>query len=721
MNPARRKIPYLPEPIQGLADIALNLAWSWNATARRMFKRIDPTLWSLTHHDPIQLLHRVEPARLAACAHDPDFLHLYRSVMRSLGALETTADTWFAKAYGDQDARSDRPVAYFCAEFGIHNSVPIYSGGLGILAGDHVKTASDLGIPMVGVGLLYARGYFDQHIDEEGWQVAEDESFEPEAMPLARLRNAEGSETLATVITEGRPVELAVWEMRVGRTRVFLLDTNLEANDAEDRDLTGKLYGTGEELRLRQEWILGVGGVRVLRALGIEPSCWHANEGHAAFMMVERIRERVEMGVAFPDAVSEVRTRSVFTTHTPVPAGHDTFTVEQIERCMGPVWDDLGVDENTFMQLGHAPVSDGGRFHMTACAIRLSRGVNGVSKRHGAESRRMWKELWPGRRAEEVPIGHVTNGVHRPTWMSSGVEHLLDGALGTGWANRMDEPGLWDRVLSLDDAHVWELHQKLKLHSFRFIREQARRRWKNRWPAAGHLAAAGPLLDPEALTLGFARRFATYKRADLLLRVESRLHRLVTNPWRPVQIVFAGKAHPADDDGKRILQKVYMLARDPRFGGRIAFVEDYEMHLAHALYEGVDVWLNVPRVPKEASGTSGMKAALNMVPQLGTLDGWWAEGFSGINGWAIPTAPDLTNPDEDDWDQMFNLLEDEVVPLFHQRDRRGVPVGWVQRMKHALWVAGRQFATDRMLKEYANLYYVPAMTGEGDGGDAPTV
>jgi starch phosphorylase len=717
MNAARRKIPYLPEPIQGLADIALNLAWSWDRNARRMFKSVDPTLWSLTHHDPIQLLQRVEPSRLAACAHDPDFLRLYRGVLENLSRLETARATWFERAYSGV---TEGPVAYFCAEFGIHNSVPIYSGGLGVLAGDHVKTASDLGIPMVGIGLLYSRGYFDQRFDEEGWQVAEHEAASPEAMPLTRLTGEHRSHTLATVQTEGRAVQLGVWEMRVGRTRVFLLDTDLKANSAEDRDLTGQLYGTGEELRLKQEWILGVGGVRVLRALGVAPSCWHANEGHAAFMMVERMRERLDEGLSFEKALEQVRAHSIFTTHTPVPAGHDTFTGEQIERCVGPVWNDLGIDRETFMQLGNAPGADDDRFHMTAAAIRFSRSVNGVSSRHGRETRRMWSDLWPDLKSEDVPIGHVTNGVHRSTWMSWRVQRLLDGSLGTGWESRMEEPGLWDQVLSLDDAHVWEVHRRLKLQSFRFIQEQARRRWKDRWPGAGHLAAAGPLLDPEALTLGFARRFAKYKRADLLLRVEARLIRLVTNPYRPVQVIFAGKAHPADDDGKRILQRVYRLARDPRVEGRIAFLEDYEMHLAHALYEGVDLWLNVPRVPMEASGTSGMKAALNMVPQLGTLDGWWAEGFTGINGWAISTAPDPDDPDEWDWDQLFTLLEDTVVPLFHDRDQRGIPVQWVQRMKHALWVAGRQFTTDRMLKEYANRYYVPAMSGEDDGGSPPT-
>jgi starch phosphorylase len=716
MNAALHKIQPLPAAVAGLADFAMNLAWSWNRDANALFERIDPTLWSLTRHDPVRLLQEVEPERLARCAGDPDFLALYERVRTSLALLDSDDGTWFKARHAGAPSG---PIAYFCAEFAVHDSIPIYSGGLGILAGDHVKSASDLGIPMVGVGLLYSRGYFDQSFDPEGWQLNLDEVVDPERMPLSRL-HAEDGPGLARVELEGRTVELGAWEMRVGRTRLYLLDSDLEVNDPEDRDLTARLYEAGEELRLKQEWILGVGGVRMLAALGVEPGCWHANEGHAAFMMVERVRREIEGGASLDDAIARVRARSVFTTHTPVPAGHDNFTRGQVEAVLGPVWEALGISAEAFMRIGFAPETGPDRFHMTASAIRLASGVNGVSERHGLVTREIWQPLWPDRAVDDVPIGSVTNGVHAWTWMSAGVQAMLDQELGEWWALRVDDPSVWDRVLEIDDGHVWHTHQRMKWKAFRFLVEQARRRWRDVWGKARHLVASGPLLDPEALTLGFARRFATYKRADLLLRHEERLLDLVADARRPVQIVFAGKAHPADDEGKRILQRVYRLSHDPRAAGRVAFVQDYEMHVARALFEGVDVWLNVPRVPKEASGTSGMKAALNLVPQLGTLDGWWAEGWTGDNGWGIPAAPNPDDPDEWDWEQLFGLLENEIVPGFHDRDEAGVPRGWVRHMKHALWVAGRRFTTDRMLRDYAERYYLPALAGSPQKDDPPT-
>jgi starch phosphorylase len=707
------KIPRLPEAIARLDELAMNLSWAWTRHARRLFARLDPALWAENRHNPIALLAQVTPERLAECPRDAEFMKLYDLATAWLDRLEERSGTWFGRTHSSEEGL----VAYFCAEFGIHNSVPIYSGGLGVLAGDHVKTASDLGIPMVGVGLLYARGYFDQQIDEGGWQDHKDETYDVTGLPLTQLHD--GDKGLVTLKMEGREVRVGAWEMTVGRTRVILLDTNLDGNEPDDRELTGQLYGVGEELRLKQEWILGVGGVRVLRALGLEPACWHANEGHAAFMLVERVREALEAGRSFDEAVAEVRGASVFTTHTPVPAGHDNFHEEQIERCIGPVWDELGIEKDALMRFGLAP-DDGERFHMTAAAIRLSTGVNGVSRRHGVESRRMWKGLWPDLADDEVPIGHITNGVHRWTWMTAMVQELLEDEVGPAWSEGGD-PRLWDRVLGIDERKVWDLHLRVKLRSFRFIRDQARRRWRDQWPGAGHLAASGPLLDPEVLTLGFARRFATYKRADLVLRHEDRLLQLLTDSQRPVQIIFSGKAHPADDEGKRILQRIWKLAQDARMEGRVAFLEDYDMHVAHRLFHGVDVWLNVPRVPMEASGTSGMKAALNLVPQLGTPDGWWAEGFNGTNGWSLPLNEGGEASDEADWQAFFDTLESDVVPLFYDRDSRGVPARWVRRMKHAVWVAGREFTTERMLREYAEMYYLPALRGTAGPGVPPTL
>jgi starch phosphorylase len=697
--------PSLPERIRGLSAVAANLSWSWNRDARALFRSIDQALWHLTRHNPIELLRRVEPARLAACAQDPEFLRRYDAIVEWNAWVAATHDTWFETTYS---GLAQHRIAYFCAEFGLHNSVPIYSGGLGVLAGDHCKAASDLGVPLVGVGLFYTKGYSDQRLRLDGWQEDAEERFDVAATPLEQVQGPKGDPCLATVRVSGRPVHVGAWRVTVGRVPIFLLDTGLEQNDPADRGLSNRLYAGGPELRLRQEWILGVAGVRVLRALGYAPVVWHANEGHAAFMLVERVRELVARGTPFDDAVREVRATSVFTTHTPVPAGHDAFSAEQLEQCTGPIWQEMGVSREQLFRLGHHPVQDHDRFHMPVAAIRLSAGVNGVARRHGEESRRIWAPLWPDREAARVPIGHVTNGVHVATWMANPLVTLLDAQLGPDWPQRGEDPALWDKVLELDVAALWAVHNELKSHLMRSIREQARRRWADQWKEALHLVGAGTLLDQDALTIGFARRFATYKRADLIFRDADRLQRLLVNPWRPVQIVFAGKAHPADEPGKQILQRVYAFTREARFEGRIAFIEDYEMHVAHRLVQGVDLWLNVPIAPLEASGTSGMKAGLNGVPQLSTLDGWWTEGYDGSNGWAIQPGQD----DATDAEQLYRLLEHEVVPLFYDRDATGVPHGWVEKMKHAMHIAGARFSAQRMVRQYLTEYYVPAIRGE---------
>lgn len=704
------QLPHLPSRIEGLVGIAGNLAWSWDREARALFRVIDQPIWHLTRHNPIELLHRVDPARLQACARDPDFLRRYDAVREKLARTQSDTDTWFGANYPGLGAQ---PVAFFCAEFGLHNSVPIYSGGLGILAGDHCKAASDLGVPLVGVGLFYTKGYFDQRIRLDGRQEDADERFDPGLTPLTPVLGPNGEPHLTEVRAGGRAVYLGAWRMMVGRVPVYLLDTSLEQNHPEDRELTHKLYAGGVGLRLRQEWILGVGGVRVLRAAGIAPAAWHANEGHAAFMLLERVRELTAGGTPVADAIKRVRATSVFTTHTPVAAGHDVFTQEQIDECAGPFWEELRTDRESVLQLGHHPSLDHGQFHMTVMAMRLSGRVNGVAERHGRETRRIWRDLWPGRDPSQVPIGHVTNGVHVATWMSHWVKQLLDEQLGTEWETRMDAPEVWDRVLSLDDASFWAVRVRMKAVLMDFIREEARRRWHERWQQeVAHLAGAGVLLSTNALTIGFARRFATYKRADLIFRDVARLRRLLVDPRRPVQLVFAGKAHPADEPGKQMLQRVYSFTRDPQFEGRVAFLEDYEMHLAHRLVQGVDLWLNLPRSPLEASGTSGMKAGLNGIPQLSTLDGWWVEGFTGLNGWAIPLARPEEDADATDAEHLYALLEREVVPLFYERDERGLPLGWIERMKHALHVTGARFTARRAVQQYVKDYYAPAMQAE---------
>jgi starch phosphorylase len=716
MNPLRNKIPFLPARIEGLADLATNLSWSWNLDARALFRMIDEPLWHLTRHNPIDLLRRVDPGRLASLAQDPAFLSRY-DILTTWMASETSAEqTWF---YRSQPAENRQTIAYFCAEFGLHNSVPIYSGGLGILAGDHCKAASDLGVPLVGVGLMYTKGYFDQHLGPDGWQEDKDEKFDFTVTPLVPVYGPAGEPWLTTIRCFGRQVHVGAWKMMVGRVPLYLLDTDLEQNDPQDRELSTKLYGVGVDLRLKQEWILGVAGVRALRAAGINPSVWHANEGHASFMLVERLREYAVQGVPHEEAVTRVRDASVFTTHTPVPAGHDHFSASQVETCVGPFWEEMGITRDRFFQLGQHPVENHGEFHMTVLAMRLSRGINGVSRVHGAVSRDLWKELWPGRPADLVPIGHVTNGVHVGTWMAKPALSLMEKHLGPGWDARAGEAGFWDQVLSMDDAEFWYTHQRLKYTLMHAMREDARRRFTTEWKEAAHVVGAGTLLDPNALTIGFARRFATYKRADLIFRDPERLRRLLVNPWRPVQIVFAGKAHPADQPGKELLQRVYKFTREPQFEGRVAFIEDYEMHVAHVLVQGVDVWLNLPRVPLEASGTSGMKAALNGVPQISTLDGWWAEGYDGTNGWAIPQAGADEDPDTSDADRFYSILEEHVIPLYYQRDERGIPLGWIELMRNAIRVSGSQFTARRMVSDYVENYYVPAIHGFSTPDDPP--
>ena len=739
----------LPERISALPTIATDLSWSWSRYGPRMFAMLEPSLWEQTGENPVALLRRVEPERLEAAARDPQFLALYDAEVERLAAMHRPSEGWFGRRYPEL---LQRPVAYFCAEFAVHTSIPIYSGGLGILAGDHCKSASDLGIPLIGVGLLYNVGFFHQRIRADGWQEDHDESFDRADSPLEQLTTPSGERSLAVVRMFDRDVHVGAWRMTVGGVSLYLLTTDLEQNHVEDRPVTSKLYSGGAALRLKQEWILGVGGVRVLRTLGIDPDAWHANEGHAAFMMIERLRELMSKGMSGPDAAQAVRARGIFTTHTPVAAGHDAFPEDDVARCAGPIWDEMGVSRDGLLAVGRMPGVADGLFHMTAVAIRLSSRVNGVAEKHGEVSRTLWQSMWPGREVADVPIGAVTNGVHLPTWMSNELKALLDTHLGDDWERRRDDPSLWETVLSLDPVALWNVHLRLKRRFVGVLREAARLRWTGAGVLGGPFDAdsaaqrdatyadralgatsSGLLFDPEAFTIGFARRFATYKRADLIFRDLERLRALVTDSRRPVQIVFAGKAHPADNPGKKVLQSVYAFAKDPAMAGRVAFVEDYDMHIASHLVQGVDLWLNLPRVPLEASGTSGMKAALNGIPQLSTLDGWWPEAFNGKNGWAIPIAAsalDARTPAEQatleqaadvaDAANLYALLEQEIVPAFYERDAAGLPMAWLDRMKHAIFIAGRFFTTRRMLQQYATDYYAPALRGHASAGEPPT-
>ncbi|MEP6834214.1 MAG: alpha-glucan family phosphorylase [Gemmatimonas sp.] len=709
-----QRVTALPPRLNGLQSLAMNLAWSWNREARTLFRDIDEPLWQKLRHNPLLLLQLVDPTRLAELATDEAFLARYDRQLQWLDSEKSSEHTWYTRNFPDLQGK---PIAYFCAEFGIHNSVPIYSGGLGVLAGDHLKTASDLGVPLVAVGILYRNGYFDQHIRPDGWQEDSDNRFEISSTPMTPVPGINGARHLVTVPTFGRDVHIRVWRMDVGRVPVYLLDSDIEENHPDDRPLLSKLYAGGPALRLRQEWLLGVGGVRALRAMGIAPAAWHANEGHAAFMMVERVRELCVQGMSYADAVRQIRNASVFTTHTPVPAGHDMFSNEQVVQCAGPVWTDMNIDAQAFVRIGYHPSAGPDQFHMTAASIRLARRVNAVSRRHGIVSRTLCQPLWSARSAEDVPIGHVTNGVHLATWMANPIMLLLDRTLGAGWGANPDKAA-WEQVLHMDDDALWGAHLRLKHTLMRLIRDEARRAFTQRTSDASQIVGAGTLLDPQVLTIGFARRFATYKRANLLFRDPERLRRLCTRIGRPVQFVFAGKAHPADNPGKSVLQNVYQFTRDDRFEGRIAFVEDYGMHLAHLLVQGVDVWMNMPRVPLEASGTSGMKAALNGVPQLSTIDGWWEEGFEGNNGWAIPPEVD-SDTGEGTVEALYALLENDLVPRYYERSAGDLPLAWIHTMKHAIRVAGQHFTARRMVEEYARGYYAPSILGDALPDDPP--
>jgi starch phosphorylase len=700
---------FVPDRIRRLPDIAGNLWWSWHRPTRNLFKALSYPLWKSTRHNPVQMLHLVSAERLEALAKDQEFLQQYDQVVSAFDTEVADGHLWFRREHADLR----QPVAYFSAEFGLHGSLPIYSGGLGVLSGDHCKEASDLGLPFVGVGFIYPQGYFRQRIPPDGWQEAVYDTLNFEQAPLAPVMDGEDQRLTVEVTLRGVPVHAQVWQVRVGRVHLYLMDTNVPQNATWDRDLSARLYGGDQETRIRQEMLLGLGGVRVLRALGVSPSAWHMNEGHSAFLVLERLRELVHAGESFGGAVETVRRTTVFTTHTPVPAGHDAFPLNLMDEYFGRFWQDVGISREQFLALGEY----GGRFNMTVLALRLSGRRNGVSQLHGQVSRRMWQSVWPDRPVEEVPIGAITNGVHVPSWISTSLKNLFTEYLGDDWEERHDDPELWNRLGDIPDDVLWATHQRLKEKLLAFIDQRTRERWRGGQMQASQVLASGALLDPEALTIGFARRFATYKRATLIFRDVRRLKRLLHADRRPVQIVFAGKAHPADGGGKELIQQVYQMSQDPEFGGRIAFLEDYDLHMARFLVQGVDVWLNSPRRPNEASGTSGMKAAMNGVPNLSVLDGWWpeayhaAEGDRPANGWAfgLTQYDDRDTQDEVDSQALLRILEDEVVPLFYDRDVARVPRRWVQVMKEAMRTSVAAFSMRRMIKEYVEQMYLPAM------------
>lgn len=698
--------PVLPRRIGRLNELAHNLWWSWHSQARDLFRTLDYPVWKLGGHNPVKLLREISPVKLQVASIDPAFLTLYDTVMEAFDADMAADNTWYAAKH-----RNDLtgPIAYFSAEFAIHNSLPLYAGGLGILAGDICKESSDLGLPLIGVGLMYPQGYFHQRISADGWQEEIYTQLDFDEAPVTQIFSSSGHRPLAQFQLGQRDVSIGVWQALVGRTTLYLLDANIEENTPEDRQLSARLYTADREIRIKQEILLGIGGVRVLRALGIQPAIWHANEGHTAFMMLERIREEVGKGIPLAEAIHKVKTATVFTTHTPVPAGHDVFSVEIMAKYFSNYFDSSQIDRDAILELGQENGHDDGVFNMTAFALATADRYNAVSQLHGMVARKMWHGTWPEVPEDKVPILHVTNGIHVPTWIAPEMGKLYEKYLGQDWMEWHDDPHLWEHIIDIPDHELWKIRRQLKSKLLGLILEFAQRGWANGELEPKQIMAMGTLLHPEVLTIGFVRRFAGYKRPALIFRDIERLKRLTNDPFRPIQIVFAGKSHPADYPSKQCLHEVCTLAANREFMGRIAFLGDHDMHTARLLVQGVDLWLNNPRRLQEACGTSGMKASLNGVPQLSVSDGWWYEGYNGVNGWVIGNGLRPPSPEEEDKadaEALYQLLEGEIVPRFYERDLSGVPHGWISVVKEAIRSIVPVFCARRMMKEYTDRLYI---------------
>ena len=684
--------------------LARNLWWSWHPEVTNLFRELDPIRWRQLDHNPIALLAEFTPERLEARAAELVLYSRINQAYRRLKEYLANESSWSTVHAG---VLGSKPVVYFSAEFGIHESVPIYSGGLGVLAGDHIKSASGLGIPLLAVGLFYDQGYFRQQLDIDGYQHEEYLQSRVEALPIEPALGVDGEPITVQIDTRGGPLFAKVWKLAVGRVSLYLLDSDVEGNSPEDRELTSRLYGGDTRTRIRQELILGIGGVKAIRAMGIVPGVYHLNEGHSVFATLEAVRGRMERdGYPFDDAVRRVARQTVFTTHTPVPAGHDRFDGGLMEDHLGPTRDALGISHDQLMGLGRVePHNHEESFCMTVLGLKMSRRANAVSALHGHVSRRMWANLWPWRIEEEVPIGHITNGVHVPSWLSWQMLQLYDRIFPANWFRRMGEPDIWQKIYECDPGELWETHYALKNLLLQFVRRRLSRQCRRRGECDEAVEMARTVLDPNILTIGFARRFATYKRADLVLADLDRLHDLVSDPDRPIQVIYAGKA---------LIRKIANLRNDPRFASRVVFVEDYDINVARHLVQGVDVWLNNPRRPLEASGTSGQKVVLNGGLNCSILDGWWAEAFDGRNGFAIGRGETHFNDeitDRRDGEALFKVLENEVIPLFYDRDSDGLPREWIKMMMNSISSLAWRFSAHRMVMDYARACYVPAAGG----------
>lgn len=712
--------PDIPTPLMPLLELAKNLWWVWHPDAVELFRRLDRKLWEEVYHNPVRLLGSISQEKLAAAAKDEGYIAHLRRVYESF-QQHLQEHGWFHQDHPD---RSKMRIAYFSAEFGLHESLPIYSGGLGILAGDHLKSASEVGLPLVGVGLLYRNGYFQQYLSADGWQQESYPELDFYNLPVEPLKYTDGSPVQVRVDLPDNAVFCKVWRANVGRIPLYLLDTNLAENSPADREITSRLYGGGSELRIKQEIVLGIGGYRALEALNVAPTVFHMNEGHSAFLALERIRVILESnpGLTFDEARQQVMGTNVFTTHTPVPAGIDFFSPELMLRYFKNYFPSLHLDEDGFLALGREDVGNRKQgFSMAVLAIRLADHYNAVSELHGQVSRQMWHNLWPAVPQGEVPIRHVTNGIHARTWLSPDIMYVLDRYLGDQWKGDPTDHSVWDGMSQIPDEELWRAHERGRERLVGWVRATLKNQLIRRGGNYEEVQIADEVLDPEALTIGFARRFATYKRGALLLREPNRLRKLLEDTKRPIQFVFAGKAHPADHEGKELIKAIVNFARDPAIRRRFVFVENYDMNVARYLVQGVDVWLNTPRRPYEASGTSGMKAAVNGVLNCSVLDGWWVEGYAPEVGWAIGHGeiyPDAGYQDQVESQALYDLLEKQIVPLFYHRSVDNIPREWIGRMKECMRRLAPVFNTNRMVCEYAEKFYMAAdQRGQNLGQD----
>ncbi len=700
--------------VDRLRELARNMWWTWQPNVINLFRDLDPVLWRTTDHNPVEFLQKIPPEQLERRAAELALHSRIDNAFRRLHDYLKNTDSW-----GTVHASTlrSRPVAYFSMEFGLHESLPIYSGGLGVLAGDHLKSASDLGIPLIAIGILYDQGYFRQSLNGDGWQQEAYVKADPTILPIEEVRLKDGSLLVVSIDTNVGTLKARVWQVEVGRTKLLLLDSNVPENSDSDKALTSRLYGGDARVRIRQELLLGVGGVRALQALKIYPSVIHLNEGHSAFAGLEMIRTRMESeAIPFGEAVRDVAAMTVFTTHTPVAAGHDRFPSSLVEEHLGKLRETLHLSYDDFMGLGKVYAGDPNEpFCMTVLALKLSRHANGVSALHGAVSRRMWHPLYPNRTEEEVPIGHITNGVHVLTWLAPQMREVYDRYLGPNWPERMRHPDAWKGIEDVEPAELWETQQVLKARLIDFVRRQLGVQGEKRGEGAESKKRAATVLDLDTLTIGFARRFATYKRANLVLRDAEMLAEMVNSADQPIQLVFAGKAHPEDHFGKELIQNIVKMTKDSRFSHRIVFVEDYDMNVARHLVQGVDVWLNNPRRPQEASGTSGEKVLLNGGLNFSILDGWWAEAYDGTNGFAIGFGETHSSPsvqDDRDYTALLSTLREQVVPLYYDRDATsGLPLKWIAFQKNAMRSLGWRFNADRMVMDYVMNSYLPAANG----------